>query len=76
MTKREFAQLIVDKELKSGITHVTQSSSYAVAADFLGLLNPRDSTYAKSRGGVLVGGVINGEYMVLTVRDVIEMLPE
>lgn len=72
ITKKEFAEYIVQREIESGNDHVNFSSSYAVAADFLGLLSKEDSVYAKTRGGIF----ISHERGILSVRELLDLLPD
>lgn len=75
MTKEQFAKCIVEREEKAGVENVYQSSCYAVAADFLGILNENDSEYAKSRSGILFEFWEN-DVNFLTVREILNLLPE
>lgn len=72
ITKKEFAEYIFKREIKNGDGHVNFSSSYAVAADFLGMLSGPDSEYAKTRGGIF----IEHEGKILSVREVLGLLPD
>lgn len=87
LTKSEFCKSIVEKEcemlgLERSKAHIGiyQSSSLAVALDYLGELNAIESEYAQSRGGILHHYIDTQDdkpigCYYLTVRELIELLP-
>lgn len=86
MTKREYANFIVDKfcnengiergQLKTSDwgAYMRSSSSLAVALEYLGLLSHEDLWYSRSRGGF---GMLHPEtHLVISTRDILNMLPD
>lgn len=82
-TRKEYAQYFVDEFLsKLGVNEfrpdmIYSSSSLAVAAEYLGLLQGEHLEYAKSRVGCTQMLMFKGgSTKVLTFRHVLNSLPE
>jgi hypothetical protein len=87
MTKKEFANLVIDKfcydtginrnELKE--SDIFKSSCLAVAMEYLNMLPDNLKEYSSERGGVLFTNVDienNNFVSCLTVRELLELLPD
>lgn len=80
MTQKEFAQAILHKTLgevrNPTPEELRNSSSVAVAAEFLDMIeSEEDREYARSRGGIFCLHANDGDPRVLTVRDLLGLLP-
>ena len=87
ITKTQFCQHIIDsfccnnnlKQKHLTEDFITQSSSLAVAMEFLGLLEtPEFKEYAANRAGIFisVSNPDTNKIDMLTVREILELLPE
>lgn len=77
ITKKQFCEMMITEEEKHGPLSVYQSSTYAVCKDFLGELEGEESEYAKTRGGCVLSGLDrSNNYLSLSVRELIELLPD
>ena len=90
ITKKQFAEKVISDFLKEqkikefNEALILQSSSVAVAAEYLGLIKSKVmKEYAASRGGtfIMVGGQSNyltgqSSTGILTVREMLDLLPE
>lgn len=89
MTKREFAEAIVDNfcleenvERQMAHERIYASSRLAVALEFLGELNENEKEYSKQRGGIEYQKVIQNpdgtfnSVHFLTTRDILALLPD
>lgn len=71
LTKRELCQHIVDT--KGRFTSIAQSSTFAVALEFLGLLvTEEEKSYTDARAGIVYA---TKEGKVLSFRELLELLP-
>ena len=85
ITKKQFCEHIVNdfcetncvRKEKLTDAHCTQSSSLAVAMEFLGLIKSKSiKEYTETRSGDFITHYDNGIFVFLTVRELIKMLPE
>ncbi len=73
LTKRELCEHIVETKGRSH-TSISQSSTLAVALEFLGLLiTDEEKAYTGDRGGIVY---ITGEGKVLSFRELLDLLPD
>jgi hypothetical protein len=73
LTKNELCQIVLQNE---GHQNIAQSSTLAVAKEYLGLLEGSELEYAQSRGGTLFMGKVGEDYKHLSFREVLDLLPE
>lgn len=85
MTKDQFAHSLIEEyALHNNIhiqevspSHIYKSSKLALAMEHLGLLPlVQDRRYAASRDGILLMTMHGGKTSCLTVREILNMLPE
>jgi len=85
ITKREFAEYIIDKyKCKERKTEVNDSDAYrssgvGVAMEFLGLLTDKKiKEYVSYRGGTFLVDIyrLSKEPVIISVRDMLQILPD
>jgi len=85
MSKRQFAQSLVDKfcereniEIWDARNYISSSSELAVALEYLGLLKDEDLWYSKQRGGCAFTyfGDEDDSPAILTIREIMSFLPD
>lgn len=86
ITKKQFARMILLEHAKgrnmsvAEISHgeIFKSSTLAVAMEHLGLLNGALSEYASEREGTTLScyDSENGEWLHLSTRELLDLLPE
>ncbi len=83
ITKKELCETIITKNKINSHTDIPEnkileSSNLAVAMEYLGMIkNQQLKEYASQRGGVLICGVTsNGDVKSLTLREILDLLPE
>lgn len=84
MSKTQLAEILVNRECaklgidtKDACDNIYQSSTLAVALEFLGLLSEDESWYAHSRGGIAYFGMdSNGNVVCISIREILQLLPD
>lgn len=93
LTKREYCESLVCEELlqlepdkiiprEEAHNYICQSSTLAVALEYLGELSPREKEYSSTRGGTVARYIEfteDGKFKnlhILSIRELIDLLPE
>ncbi len=74
MTKTELCKIVVGDSFTSG--EIYKSSTVAVAAEYLGLLNKDEKEYTSNRGGIVFANFVNGKYRQISFREILSHFPD
>ena len=82
MSKRQFAECLVDKfctdigvNREDAHNHIAESSTLAVALEYLGELDKSELWYARQRGGCAYT-YFDKNPAILTIREIMSFLPD
>lgn len=82
MSKRQFAECLVDRfctdngvNREDAHNHIAESSTLAVALEYLGKLDKNEIWYARQRGGCAYT-YFDKNLAILTIREIMSFLPD